>query len=62
MNNNDSYLVLTEAESVCASWHKDIMAKWYSLQGPSEPVLLASRVKSSKENMFQKMNKFDGSN
>ena len=45
---SDSYLVLTEPESVCVSWHKDIMAKWYSLQGPSEPVPLASMVKSFK--------------
>ena len=43
---SDSYLVLTEPESVGASWHKDIMAKYYSLQGSSELVPLASRVKS----------------
>ena len=33
----DPYPVLTELESVCASWHKDTMARWYPWQGSSEP-------------------------
>ena len=37
---SDPYPVLTEPESVCASWHKDTMAKWYPMQGFSEPVPL----------------------
>ena len=56
----DPYPVLTEPESVCASWHKDTMAKWYPLllkdtmakwyplQESSEPVPLAGRVEGQK--------------
>ena len=40
---SDPYPVLTEPESVCASWHKDIIAKWYPLQGSSEPVPLTGQ-------------------
>ena len=41
---SDPYPVLTEPESVCASWHKDTMTKWYPFQGSSEPVLLTGRA------------------
>ena len=33
-----------EPESVCASWHKDTVAKWYPLQGSNELVPLNGKV------------------
>ena len=42
---SDPYPVLTEPESVYASWQKDTMAKWYPLQRSSEPLPFTGRVK-----------------
>ena len=68
---SDPYPVLIELQSVCASWHKDIMAKWYPLQGSSEPVPPTGRAEgqelkhtlSIERKQFRKrIKKFDGSN
>ena len=47
---SDPYPVLTQPESVCVSWHKNTMVKWYSLQGSSEPVPLTDRVEGQELN------------
>ena len=67
----DPYPVLTEPESACALWHKDTMAKWYSLQESSQPVPLTGRVEGQEskhtlsfegKHFRKRIKKFDGSN
>ena len=54
---SDLYPVLTELESVGASWHKDTMAKWYPWQEPSEPVPLTGRAERQEVNTPYHLNK-----